>query len=220
MIIDLHVHEKRHSNDSILSLEDAVWQARKLGLDGICITDHDNDDIREFAKDYSEEVQFPIFVGAEILTTEGDFVVFGLNKIPKEILSAQELLSMVEEDGGVAIAAHPYRNTFRSIGDWNYTLDGFWAVEAFNGTTDTKKNEQAVFMARDINMPMVGASDAHKIGDLGKMATRFFVEIHSEKDLIKAIKSRQVSPVQWTKEGYKQLTKTHVKEDLMVANNL
>ena len=64
MIIDLHVHEKRNSDDSVLSLEDAVIQARKLGLDGICIMDHDNNHIWNFAKEYSKKVDFPIFVGA------------------------------------------------------------------------------------------------------------------------------------------------------------
>ena len=220
MIIDLHVHEKRHSSDSILSLEDAVWQARKLGLDGICITDHDNNAIWDFAKEYSKEVDFPIFVGAEIFTTEGDFVVFGLDKIPNKTLSAQELLHVVEEAGGVAIAAHPYRNTFRSLGDWSYTLEGFWAVEAFNGTTQIEKNEQALNMAREINMPMIGASDAHQIKDLGRMATRFHFEVHSEKDLIKAIKTGQVYPVEWTPEGYHPISRVHVNEEFVTANNL
>ncbi len=214
MIIDLHVHEKRHSDDSILSLEEAVWQARKLGLDGICITDHDNNDIKTFAKAYSREVDFPIFVGAEILTTEGDFLVFGLDEIPNETLSPQALLTLVAEAGGVAIAAHPYRNTFRSLGDRNHTLEGFWAVEAFNGTTAPAKNEQASAMAHQINMPMVGASDAHQLKDLGKMATRFLLEVHSEEDLIKAIKARQVYPVQWTPKGYRAVATTVNQQSL------
>ncbi|NBG87791.1 PHP-associated domain-containing protein [Isachenkonia alkalipeptolytica] len=220
MIIDLHVHEKRHSGDSVLSLEDAVWQARKLGLDGICITDHDNNNIKDFAKKYSEKVDFPIFVGAEIFTAEGDFVVFGLDDIPEETLSAQKLLNLVEEADGVAIAAHPYRNNFRSLRDHSYDLEGFWAVEAFNGTTEPKKNEQALFMAGDINMPIIGASDAHQIKDLGKMATCFTSSIHCEKDLIEAIKSRQVYPVQWTAKGYQPVTTVKVPQRAVSANNL
>lgn len=220
MIIDLHVHEKRHSSDSNLSLEDAVWQARKLGLDGICITDHDNNNIKDFAKEYSAKVDYPIFIGAEIYTAEGDFVVFGLDDIPNETLSAQKLLAMVEQVGGIAIAAHPYRNTFRSLGDHNYDLKGFWAVEAFNGTTDPTKNEQALWMASDIDMPMVGASDAHQIKDLGKMATCFTSEIRSEKDLIEAIKSRQVYPVQWTTKGYQPVTTVKLSQTKVNADNL
>ena len=205
MIIDLHVHEKRNSDDSILSLEDAVIQARKLGLDGICITDHDNNRIRDFAKEYSKKVDFPIFVGAEIYTEEGDFVVFGLKEIPEETLTAQDLLHLVEEEGGVAIAAHPYRNTFRSLGDWSYSLEGFWAVEAFNGTTHREKNRQAGHMAQIIEMPMVGASDAHRIEHLGRCATFFTTPVTSEEDLIRAIKNRQVYPVEYTDKGYQPI---------------
>ena len=36
------MHEKSYSLDSHLSLEEMVAQARKLGLDGLCITDHDS----------------------------------------------------------------------------------------------------------------------------------------------------------------------------------
>ncbi len=220
MIIDLHIHEKRNSVDSVLSLEDAVWQARKMGLDGICITDHDNNDIRDFAKEYSKKVDFPIFVGAEILTKEGDFVVFGLNEIPKELITAQELLCQVEAAGGVAIAAHPYRNAFRSLGNHNYTLEGFWAVEAFNGRTQIEKNEQAWSLAGEINMPMVGASDAHQLKDLGKMATCFLSVIRSEEDLIAAIKARKVYPVVWTEEGYLPATNLFIEKELVTSNNL
>ena len=220
MIIDLHVHEKRHSDDSVLSLEDAVSQARRIGLDGICITDHDNNDIYDFAKDYMKKVGFPIFVGAEILTTEGDFVVFGLDRIPRETLPPQQLLDLVKKAGGVAIAAHPYRNTFRSLGDRNYELEGFWAVEAFNGTTDPKKNARAYFMASDIDRPMVGASDAHQIKDLGKMATRFPSKITTEKELIQAIMARQTLPVQWTPSGYRQAAKLSLTTEMASAQNL
>lgn len=220
MIIDLHVHEKRHSQDSILSLEDAVVQAKKLGLDGICITDHDNNDIYDFAKEYMKKVDFPIFVGAEIFTKEGDFVVFGLDRVPSQTLSAQALLDLVEDAGGVAIAAHPYRNTFRSLGDHNYQLEGYWAVEAFNGTTPKEKNEQAFFMAADIHRPTVGASDAHQLKDLGKMATFFPGKIETEKDLIRALKSKKMTAVQWTPEGYIPAVQLSLTKESIATQNL
>ena len=42
MLMDLHMHEKRNSADSFISLEEIVFRAREMGLDGICITDHDS----------------------------------------------------------------------------------------------------------------------------------------------------------------------------------
>ena len=49
MIIDMHMHEMRYSGDSFLRLENMVEIAKRRGLDGICITDHDSMGLKEFA---------------------------------------------------------------------------------------------------------------------------------------------------------------------------
>jgi Predicted metal-dependent phosphoesterases (PHP family) len=110
MIIDTHMHEKTYSLDSKLSLEDIVKRARKIGLDGVCITDHESNEIMEKAHEYSKETGFLIIVGAEILTHEGDITVFGLDRLPTEKLHAQQLIDMTLKAGGVAMSAHPFRN--------------------------------------------------------------------------------------------------------------
>ena len=78
MKIDLHIHEKTYSLDSQASLEDIIIEARRKGLDAITITDHDNNDIKEYAKEVSKHENFPIFVGVEYLTQQGDIVAFGI----------------------------------------------------------------------------------------------------------------------------------------------
>ena len=50
MIIDMHMHEMRYSGDSFLRLENMVEIAKRRGLDGICITDHDSMGLKEFAR--------------------------------------------------------------------------------------------------------------------------------------------------------------------------
>ena len=49
MIIDTHMHEKTYSSDSFLSLEDIVKKSKSMGLDGVCITDHESNEIKDFA---------------------------------------------------------------------------------------------------------------------------------------------------------------------------
>ena len=66
MIIDMHMHEMRYSGDSFLRLENMVEIAKRRGLDGICITDHDSMGLKEFAAEYSEKTGFPIFVGTGV----------------------------------------------------------------------------------------------------------------------------------------------------------
>ena len=79
------MHEMRYSGDSFLRLENMVEIAKRRGLDGICITDHDSMGLKEFAAEYSEKTGFPIFVGIEFYSLQGDIVAFGIEDYPKEI---------------------------------------------------------------------------------------------------------------------------------------
>ena len=76
MFIDLHIHEKRFSKDSFISLEEIVEIAKAKGLDGICITDHESMGLREYAAEYSAKTGFPIFVGIEYYSLQGDILNF------------------------------------------------------------------------------------------------------------------------------------------------
>ena len=62
MFIDMHMHESTFSNDSFLKLDEMVELAKERGLGAICITDHDDMGLKEYAKEYSEKTGFPIFV--------------------------------------------------------------------------------------------------------------------------------------------------------------
>ena len=54
MFIDMHMHESRYSKDSFLMLEEMVEIAKERGLGAICITDHDDMGLKEFAAEYSK----------------------------------------------------------------------------------------------------------------------------------------------------------------------
>ena len=41
MILDLHIHTSWHSADSNLSPIDLIHEAKRLGLDGVVVTEHD-----------------------------------------------------------------------------------------------------------------------------------------------------------------------------------
>ena len=49
MIIDTHLHERTFSGDSRMNLLELVSEARRKGLDGICITDHDQMGLTQYA---------------------------------------------------------------------------------------------------------------------------------------------------------------------------
>ena len=83
MIIDTHIHESKYSPDSFIELRKATDIAKLIGLDGICITNHDNNNLRNDIGDYAKINGILVIVGTEVLTYQGDILVFGLKDIPK-----------------------------------------------------------------------------------------------------------------------------------------
>lgn len=193
MLFDLHVHQSEHSADSILSLEQAVIDAKNKGLDGICITDHDDLGLREDARLLSLKHGITIIVGVEIYTSDGDLLCFGIDELP-ERMSAEKTIDFVHERGGICIAAHPYRHNNRGVKDLLYKLD-LDAIEAFNGRTMYDDNMKAYHVADTLGIPVTGGSDAHTPGEIGNYVTEFPNAIYNEIDFIQAIKVGDFEPV-------------------------
>jgi len=96
MFIDMHMHESTFSKDSFLKLDEMVELAKERGLGAICITDHDDMGLKEYAKEYSEKTGFPIFVGIEFFSLQGDIVALGIEEYPKELVDAQKFIDIVK----------------------------------------------------------------------------------------------------------------------------
>lgn len=202
MLIDTHLHECKYSLDSIISLEEIVIRAKEVGLDGICITDHKSNEIAAEAEIIARKSNFPIFVGAEILTYEGDMTVFGLDKLSAGMLHAQELIDLVWKHDGIAICSHPYRQNGRGMGDLMKSLVKPIGIEAFNGSTPEKLNLKAYNVALELGLPALGGSDAHDREQVGKFATLFPKNTKTIRDFIKAVKAKQVFPAFYDKGEY------------------
>ena len=71
--------------------------------------------LKEFAAEYSEKTGFPIFVGIEFYSLQGDIVAFGIEDYPKERIPAQEFVDLVQAQGGMCFSAHPFRNNNRGL---------------------------------------------------------------------------------------------------------
>lgn len=205
MIIDLHVHESTFSKDSHISLADIVKAARQRGLDAICITDHDSLEIREKAKQYALEIGFPIFVGVEYYSLDGDLVTFGIDTIPNKRIPAQQYIDYVNSRDGVCYSAHPFRSNNRGLAEKLTIVTGLVGVEVLNANTCDEENNRAIESARLLGMQQLGASDAHKFERVGHYATYFPDVITSEAELVAALKKGLCKAVRWTNEGYRQV---------------
>jgi len=197
MLIDIHMHESKYSFDSYVSLEEIVAKAKYIGLDGICITDHESNQIKAEATELSAKEEIPIIVGAEVLTQEGDILVFGLNDLPKKKVPAQNLIDLVNEAGGIAVAAHPFRDNGRGIGEGIRNLTGLAGIEVFNGSTKPDNNFQAYNLALELEIPCLGGSDTYVIDRVGKFVTSFPDWVRDTEDLIEAVKDDKVVPVSY-----------------------
>ncbi|MGX7109597.1 PHP domain-containing protein [Facklamia miroungae] len=195
MLIDLHMHEKTFSPDSFMTIEQIVERAKLIGLDAVCITDHDSIGFTALVNQARQRLDFPIFVGVEYLTTEGDILAYGIDELPESGLSAQEFVNYVNQKGGACTAAHPYRNNNRGLGDQIYKVKGLHAVEVLNGNSTLEENKTAFSVAKEHDLQCVGGSDAHHFGQVGVYATYFPNKVSNIYELAIELKKGHCQPV-------------------------
>ncbi|MDD7401407.1 MAG: PHP domain-containing protein [Eubacteriales bacterium] len=202
MFVDLHMHEMRYSPDSKQCLEDMVVKAKQMGLDAIAITDHDSMEIADFAQEYVEKVNFPIYVGVEYYSLQGDIVTFGITDFPKERIPAQDFINYVYAEGGVTIAAHPFRNNNRGLEHNLATIKNLTGVEVLNGSTTDAANLLAYQYCQDRGMAAIGSSDSHVLDRVGRYATYLEEEAFTTEELVEVIKKKLTKPAIHTPQGY------------------
>lgn len=195
MLVDIHIHELNGSSDSKLNILNAIERAEKRNLDAICITDHDSLYLRDKIEYYQKKTDVLLIVGVEIFTLDGDLLCFGIDKLPEKRLSAKDTISFVKKQGGVTIAAHPFRNNNRGIGEKIYELENLDAVETFNGRTQYKNNIYCSNLCKKHSLKECGGSDSHTEAEVGRYVTKFERKINNENEFINAIKHHNYYPV-------------------------
>ncbi|MDA1127448.1 MAG: PHP domain-containing protein [Chloroflexi bacterium] len=208
-MIDLHTHSYPQSDDSFMSVDELIEGSKSLGLDGICLTDHDIFWTADQAQDLSQKHDFLVIPGCEINTESGHVLVFGLTEYEFGMHKPEFLQASVARAGGVLIAAHPYRRRFieepaKRPGIRDEMLeragdDKFFGicqgVEALNGRGTTVQNQFSLDLGKKLNANMTAGSDAHKVEQLGTVATEFQRPVSCLSDLINELQNGRYSPV-------------------------
>lgn len=195
MLIDLHIHEMRNSSDSHQKLEDIVVRAKEVGLDAIAITDHDSMGLRDFAAEYSQKVNFPIFVGVEYFSLQGDIIAFGIDDFPDERIPAQDFVNYVYDMGGVSFACHPFRSNMRGLEENLLTIENLTGVEILNGNSTAKENQVAKDYCLGLGFKPIGVSDAHRIERVGVHSTKLEGQAETMKDLVDLLKNGKTEAI-------------------------
>ncbi len=176
MIVDLHVHT-RLSADSNVSAEQYLQLAAGSGsgLGAICFTEHrlypaDGEVERGYAE-LSERFGVRIFRGIEADTDFGHLILLGITHevmrrfdLSARLLKSEHLIDVIHGEGGIAIPAHPFRDSgFGSRLDALLARHGaaLSAIEVLNGQNSPDENTRAEDAALKLGLTALGGSDAH-----------------------------------------------------------
>jgi predicted metal-dependent phosphoesterase TrpH len=189
--LDLHNHT-HHSYDARLMPSD-YRRAHEAGLiDVVAITDHNT---ITGALELREQADFPVIVGQEIDTADGELIGLFLTEPVPAGLPVLETARGIRDQGGLVYLQHPFyrlvrgrmRDAAREELHGRGLID---VVEAVNGGPLTgSANARALSWARACSLPHAASSDAHEpfgIGTCLTLVPQGPVDAASLPDLLRA----------------------------------
>ncbi|MDD1770510.1 MAG: CehA/McbA family metallohydrolase [Methanomassiliicoccales archaeon] len=200
MKADLHVHS-RHSEDNRQSVKGIVEACRRLGIRAVAIADHNSlSGSREAMKLAPEGL---IVVPAmEVTTEDGHMLAYDIADEIERGLSVAETIDRIHSQGGMAVAAHPYRMR-TGLGEDVIKANRFDAIEGMNARSTSKGNAKAVDLADSLGLPITGGSDAHRAENVGRGLTIISVDCSDADDVIRSVRENR-SSVEGRSRGRKQ----------------
>lgn len=193
-VVDLHVHTRYGSACSRLEPQRLVTAAKELGLNGICLTEHDYLWDADRVRDLADNSGVVIFRGIEVSTDQGHLLVFGLKDYPEDLYCAEKLRDAADKMGAVIVVAHPYRHTPRWV-SWKKvgrrpTFRLAHEVEIYNGISSETENELASRLCIRLGFRGVSGSDAHSASQVGLGVTIFDNPLDNDEELVEALKAK------------------------------
>lgn len=195
MNIELHLHTAFGSGCSYIQYDQLFLGAKEMNLGAVCITDHDNYRGYDKAKELGDILEYPIFMGIEISSCEGDLLVYTPEKLNLKILgikpNPQKVIDMAEAMEGFVAVAHPFRNSAPSLGTYVRELRGLHGVEVLNGNISPVQNKFALKMAKELGLIQIAGSDAHVPEHIGRVYN-VFPEVKTQSEFVKALREGKI----------------------------
>lgn len=186
MKFDLHIHSTY--SDGHADVKEIIKAAKRRGLDGIALTDHDTMRGIPAARRYIKEQKLDLILipGIEVTTSEGHLLVLGVDKAPEKKKSPEETIETAHDLGGIADVPHPYHPFRHAIG----RIPDADAVEVYNSKhLFGLANGRAKFEAKRRGMSMVAGSDSHFSDTVGLGVTE--IEAEDVDGVLDAIRAGQ-----------------------------
>jgi predicted metal-dependent phosphoesterase TrpH len=140
-------------------------RCRQLGLSPIFLTDHDG---IEGARSLIEAGE-PAIVGQEILTSEGELIGLFLKAAVPKMLSPEEAVAVIKEQGALVYLEHPYDIGRRNLREAaiERIAGSIDIVEVVNGRSQPEANRRAEELRATLGAPAGAGSDAHTLREIG-----------------------------------------------------
>ena len=212
MIIDLHNHTIPLSRDSSLNPRDLIGKISELGIDGVCLTEHnaawDAAELQNIAASYG----IVVIPGMEITTEIGHILTFGLDSYHPEMARMSRLCEIAAGEGAALVLAHPYRSSVYS-NYWIHADESYRSapldfdihgVEIFNGRGSQAENWFSADVAESLGVPGTGGSDAHHLEEIGNCVTSFGQRVDDLESLLRALRTGNMEgqPFSGNKVGF------------------
>jgi predicted metal-dependent phosphoesterase TrpH len=189
--IDPHVHSEA-SYDGHEPVELLLEQAAEVGLDGLVVTDHDRIEASLRAAELAPDYGLVGLPGVEVSTADGHLLALGVRTLPPRGRPLSETVRWVHGHGGVAVVPHPFQRlrhgvSRRTLADCSPAPD---AVETYNSWLVTGiRNRRARRFAERRGLPGVAASDAHRVGYVGRAYTEVDAEARTAESVLDAFRA-------------------------------
>ncbi len=165
--IDLHTHT-HYSPDSVLSPQGFVDACVRKGITCAAVTDHNT--IRG-ALAVLEIASFPVIVGEEIRSAEGEIIGLFLTEEVPPGLAAAETIDRIRAQSGLVSLPHPLDRFRGGVGAEGLARLASLAdiVEVMNArTTLARDNAEAARLTGEHKLVGVAVSDAHSHWEIGR----------------------------------------------------
>jgi len=157
-----------HSKDSRLQPRRIVERARAMGLDAICITDHNE---IHGAFEVAALGVLPVIIGEEVKTSEGEIIGLFLKEHIPSLMSPRETIAAIKEQGGIVYVPHPfdsYRGSRLQRPALLSLVDSIDVLEVFNARNlRQSQNDAALSFAREHGLRLGAGSDSHTLLEIG-----------------------------------------------------
>jgi len=201
---DLHMHTIHSDGD--WTIPELISSARSLGLDFICITDHNTSSHHLEIDNLSKSLSQPLVMRGEEITTYGGHTnAWGLPSgawIDFRVRSGdtnriRRLAAVVHRTGALISINHPFALCGGCAWSYDSAARGFDAIEVWNGAWD-ETDEQALKMWDKIlqtgrHITAIGSSDSHRAANpIGQPTTHVAAKVESQRALLDAIRQGRV----------------------------